>query len=321
MQRSPSKRPTKTEIDTGPKLILVKSIDFDGCIFHAGYIVSKSRNRLLETNAEFIKSEALRMQREGYDEAHFINGSYRQDYVTDFTHGKWANKGSSYSALDSLAAAFQKAAPTIPCRRNNHLLADMYGNKPAGENFENALQRKHGTYPFSKWVHDESKLTLTYAQMHKFASENKQSNIVYELIDDDEDVLDGLAKLYAQHSDLIPHNVALRFRHYNGGVVKNHGHVIQGIGEIDDNYHENVKLMVACIGKNPGTEAYFNKCNVAVELQADQDHLLNQFKQERKLTVEYDKPADQQPDMSMEESERLVSTDENEKPDAKCLVM
>ncbi len=258
--------------------INVRSLDFDGSQFHPDYERSKSKNRLIETNDAFITRLAKEADQYDYDESIFMVGSNRQSKRTDDYNSQGTE--SCFTALQSLCAETKKRARNrTKFRVDPYLLADTYGNRPAGENFTNAVNNSKD-YPFSHWLFDESKLTILYAQMHKIASENPHDDITYDFYDDrDLDILLGLSVFFKNNPDLLPNNVKLRLHHYAGNKVRDFKE-ITGTGSIDYNYEDNIKLMAKTAGYSLPRDIGTTQANVLKSLY--QDKRLNQFKAQRK---------------------------------------
>lgn len=242
---------------TASKKILVLSFDFDGCLFNNTYLYSESKNRLLEANEKLITDIVKQILDQDYDEVITMVGSSRQSKAVDDHNASMYNRGSCFSALDIITAEIQKrisksnSAKNPKCHRDGYLLADSYGGRTPGENFANALSGNN-KYHYSHWVYDDTKLSISYAQMHHIASKNKDAEITYFFYDDRygyNDILHGHAKFFhPDNKDLIPHNLQLCLRHYAGGLVTSVGENMQGTGEIDLNYSANTLYMVKCAG-------------------------------------------------------------------------
>lgn len=233
------------------KKINVRSLDFDGCLFNKKYLsMSVSDTRLVKANQGFLSAIAKSIKSSKFDEVILMVGSNRQSKaIDDMNLGAWSKgkiiyKESCYPAMAKLLAALQAKVSKIPCRVDDYLLADTYGDLKPGTNFKNAVA-ENKEFKFSEWVFDESKLSILYAQMHKIASEHPKDHIVFDFYDDRagaHGLLTRLHQFFAEYPETLPKNIILRMHHYDGGKIHNLKHV-RGTGKIDKNYHENVKLM------------------------------------------------------------------------------
>ena len=66
------------------------------------------------------------------------------------------------------------------------------------------------------WVFDDSKFTLLYAQLHKFASENPDVDIDYDFYDDRKNIFQPLHTVFKNYPHLLPKNVTLKMHEYRG---------------------------------------------------------------------------------------------------------
>lgn len=233
----------------GTKKISVRAFDFDGCIFNRNYYRITASKRLIEANKELILNTSKNILTEKFDEVVFMVGSNRQSLAVDNVNNK-DGTSSCFPALYELCNEFQQRLPSIPCRVDQYLLADTYGKKLTGENFENAL-KKDNNFNYSHWLFDDSKVTIVYAQIHKIASSSPDHEIIYDFYDDrcggKDDIINALAIFFGENSDLVPCNLAMRFNYYAGNGVKKVA-TIKGKGEIDKHFHEHVNLMIHSAG-------------------------------------------------------------------------
>lgn len=244
---------------------------------------------IIEQNAHLINF--ILTNRGSFDEYKYIIGSNRHSPVIDFTNSnksgndKERNRVEFLSpsctfALNTLCEAFQEKIKDgkKKCSVIKTLLSDIYGDQPEGSNFDfifnNLIDHNNGLYLDRKkrpnadnYLNDESKVTILYEQMHEIASKNPKAEIVFDFYDDrynpgnknesiPPDILEGLANFFKENKNLIPHNLKLNLHHYNGQPQSDGEYVktiasIQGTGVIDQNYANNVKLMVAAIGIDP----------------------------------------------------------------------
>ncbi|MBA3662045.1 MAG: hypothetical protein H0W64_09965 [Gammaproteobacteria bacterium] len=234
------------------KNIHVKSFDFDGCIFNKRFYRRKkfyeSKKRdAVKVNQEFIQLLSKKLRDDFADETIFMVGSARQSKTFDDDNNHVDNGDeaafSCFPVLNALGEEFAKYV-TMPCFIDRFILADIYGNKPDGKSFTDALSNAS---EHSKWFWDKTKLTILYAQMHKIASEHPDDDITYHFYDDLDNILDSLYQFFKVNKDLMPKNVKLCLHHYEGDEI-NSKEAIQGEGDIDYNYRNNIKTMVTIAG-------------------------------------------------------------------------
>ncbi|MCX7117248.1 MAG: hypothetical protein NTW94_04980 [Legionellales bacterium] len=163
-------------------------------------------------------------------------GSNRQSKEIDEVNGIVGNKGSCFPAIRRICDILETELDTF-------LLADIYGDLPDGTAFANATNPEYkGSH--AKWLFDNHKGTILYAQMQRIANANPKEPIVFDFFDDRVDILESLERYFSKHPSLIPSHVTLRLHQYEGFEVKRHCS-IQGHGFIDANYRETVKEMAA----------------------------------------------------------------------------
>lgn len=148
-------------------------------------------------------------------------GSNRQSIPDDFMNSGADKRGSCYPVT-------QRVCRAIGAEFDDFLLTDLYNNLSSGTTFKAAqalINQESNSYdaeqvaknkPFLNWIHDESKLTLLYAQMHKVALENPNERIEFNFIDDRDDLLNQLQAYFTQYPSEIPPNVQLKLKQYRG---------------------------------------------------------------------------------------------------------
>lgn len=232
------------------KKINVISLDFDGCIFNWNYINSESSNRLVDTNKAFIKTITKRIHSEKFNEVTFMNGSVRQDIFIDSLGANAGNKGSCFTALHAFCDEFTRKRKLrhVKVHIDDFLMADIYGKKNPGDTFR-AIIANDESFEHYRWLNDDSKLTILYAQMHKVASEYPDADIVYDFYDDRMDLLFPLCVFFKENPDLVPANVTLRFHQYSGFEISEDCiHGIKGTANVDHRYADSIWNMIACAG-------------------------------------------------------------------------
>ncbi|MFJ1269334.1 hypothetical protein ACD661_12270 [Legionella lytica] len=215
--------------------IRVLSFDFDGCLFHKGYVYSEDKN-VVKSNETFL--EAVKKENEEFTTVYSLVGSNRQSYNVDMANS-WG-KGSCFPAIKTVS-------DYLGTKLDTFLLADIFGDLPIGTSYSQATSSNKHEIKHSDWMFDDTKTTLIYAQIHKIANQHPNEPIVLDFYDDrgngeraTHDILEQLRDFYTQHHALIPANVTLRLNHYAGGKVTLMNE-IKGTGFIDENYQQTVK--------------------------------------------------------------------------------
>ncbi len=229
------------------KQISVQSLDFDGCLFNMNYIWQKGNKKLIQNNELLLNEIVKKIQNDKADEVILMVGSNRQSQAIDLINFK-PGKGTCFPEMEILRAEVQRRV-NVPCRIDYYLLADTYGNLPAGESFKKILSAQNdptrrALLQHAGWVFDDSKLTVLYAQMHRIAMRYPESDILYHFYDDREfDILAGLKRFFSQHSDLIPYNTTAFLYQYDGTATPELLSEIKGdeSGGIDCDYELSVK--------------------------------------------------------------------------------
>ena len=233
----------------------VYSFDFDGCLANFSFLSSTYKD-ILTVNRTLL--DIIKTSR---NKKIVLVGSNRQAPRDDLGNSTADERGSCYPATLTIANELDAIFDDL-------LLADIYNDLPAGESLKQALKyiaannkdyKEIKSKNFNKlynWIHDTSKLTTVYAQMHKLASEHTDDFFNFYLVDDKkEDILEELYNYFLKYPQMIPPNVKLHFRHYRGTIDRNHNKIdplyvdypgIQGSGpEPDKNYRQTVKNIAA----------------------------------------------------------------------------
>ena len=216
------------------------SFDFDGCLFNLDYIGSEEKD-VIKSNAAFL--DPIKKGNTPFEHTYTFIGSNRQSFAVDMNNAWVGGKGSCFPAAKTVS-------DYLGTTLDKFLLADIYGDLPAGISFDRATQQNY-TDKHSDWLFDDTKVTILYAQLHKMANDNPKEDIVFDFYDDrgngersSNDILEQLRDFYTKYPELIPAQVTLRLNHYAGGVVTPVA-VINGKGFIDSNYRQTVKDMAA----------------------------------------------------------------------------
>lgn len=286
---------TSNTILGGKPRILVISVDFDGCLFHEAYMKSDSPNRLIETNDKFIQHVLAEIEQGRYQQVVLMIGSARQSKIIDDINHMSKVKGgteSCYAAILNLCDEIQQKL-TIPCTVDRMLLADIYGDRPLGENFTKSVNDEK--YNYSHFVWDEYKYSIIYSQIHKIASENNNADIFYHFYDDRvSDILLYLSMFYNNNTILIPNNLILHFYQYTGDVPAKsefklfedyYGYSVRGQGIVDHSFIDNIKLMARCCGFDPTQPGRLGNAHKGISQYFSGD-IINEFINSRALSCD-----------------------------------
>lgn len=216
----------------------VISLDFDGTIFNKAYI---ENHDVIEANKRFLNR--LKRKNKKFETVTVFVGSNRQSYEHD-SHNSNKNKTESAFTAITTIATYVKA------NLDKFLLADLESDSTPGTCFDAAINSV-GDEPYEdhhRWMFDQEKLSMLYAQMHKSASED-ESETIFDFYDDRGlvngeaiDILAALRDYFTKYPMMIPHNTTLRLHHYNGGEVTTVAS-IKGTGDIDYDYYNTLHRM------------------------------------------------------------------------------
>ncbi len=238
----------------------VHSFDFDGCLANITFLKLKYKEikDIIEANRKLLDIIKTSPNRKIV-----ISNSNRQAPRDDLANSGADERGSCYHATKAVAAY-------LNAEFDGFLLADIYNDLRPGKALKQALKyiaenNKDYTKEVRKgkifsslynWIHDESKLTTVYAQMHELAlSHSDDDAFNFYFTDDREDLLNELHIYFSQYPQMIPRNVKLCLRHYRGPIDRDDNEItplfhdytpIQGTREKpDENYRQTVKSMAA----------------------------------------------------------------------------
>ena len=231
--------------------IEVYSFDFDGCLFNPHYLDSEKKDVIKSNKA------LLNLIKQSKNEKIVFIGSNRQSIQDDHYNSR---KGT-----ESCFAAIIQVNKEIKGVLNTFVMTDLYNNLQNGDTFKQALiqlnkksfygEVKLNADSNAEWLHDKSKLTILYAQMHQVALEHPNEEIEFHFYDDREDILNGLHQYLKQYTDLIPPNITLNLHQYIGPFDKDgtlcnplvkHLEVIKGSAQTPDaEYKSFVKNIAA----------------------------------------------------------------------------
>jgi len=233
------------------------SLDFDGCIFHTEFLEQpEGQQDVIGANPALWQHIQNRAAETGSADVHVMVGSNRQCFHTDHLNASQHGSPSCFSTLHTISEHLKTVMLGKQIHVDEMLLADIYGKLEPGTSFalgmqhaEQIAKKEAGTLnheSHAQWIFDESKLTVLYAQMHKVALAQSVHNpgapIVYEFVDDRENILNGLNKFFSAYPEFIPKNLTLILNTYKGDAtgVQPYGNPIQGTGEIDADFRNTV---------------------------------------------------------------------------------
>lgn len=211
--------------------IRVLSFDFDGCLFNLDYI--NKTHDVIQSNMALLNQIKQENDEAKHNKVITFVGSNRQSKAVDLANSP--GKGSCFPAV-------QQVNQFLGTSLDSFLLADVYGQLPAGTSFNRAID-KENKLPDANWMFDHTKATILYAQMHKTANEHPNEAITFDFYDDRQDILDALNKFYKYHQHLMPSNVTLRLHRYDGNLKSPNYSDIQGTGDINIDYRKTVVEM------------------------------------------------------------------------------
>ena len=234
------------------------SVDLDGCFMGLSYI-NNPQHDVIEANKELL--DQIRQSNSNYKSTYVFVGSNRQSISDDKSNAHSTQNGSGYPRVLRIGNYLEAPVDKL-------LLTDVYNNLPDGETFDQALiflDAQHHNYDreqytgitFLEWLHDKSKLTILYAQIHKLTTENRGDDIEFYFYDDRKDILNNLHQFFLTHPNLLPNNTALYLIRYSGPIDANNKKIepltnayepVCGSGVIDTAYKNTVKKIAAeCI--------------------------------------------------------------------------
>jgi hypothetical protein len=281
-------QPTKYLTYPGASNLIIEaySFDFDGCFANYDFLSTDEKTRcIIKSNIDLINY----INKSKNPKIVFI-GSNRQSLLDDRANSASDNRGSCYPAL-------LEVSRQINAKFNSFLMADLYNDLKDGTTLKQALKyisKKTSLYNekkvskalsrFPNWVHDESKMTLIYAQMHKLAIDHPNDQIQFHFIDDKEELLNDLYEYFSKFPELIPKNVTLNLKAYTGPTDRNGKPVAQlfkaynpipGTRELPDHdFRNTVKNMAAvAIEGEPYITSQYSHTSITRYSEAKKYHL------------------------------------------------
>lgn len=237
-----------------------------------GYIKKLDKNEFLKTflymaNKPFFNQMSSLCGKEHIRKLILISGSGRQSDQLDQANSEENGTGLYSEDLENMKAIFAMKLHqfNIKCKVDHFLLDKIYG---------------------TEFFFDHTKFALLYAVLNRISCQNKNHPTTIVFREDREDIFEGLKKIFFAHPDLIPKNIKLMFWPYDGHVLQANQQsvpkepvIIEGIGETDRNYVENVRKITNLW--NPDLQAQ-GKVTEAIDDLLHRD-VLSQFKKERIL--------------------------------------
>ena len=215
--------------------IRVLSFDFDGCLFHNGY--NRRRIKLIPANQPFLDS--IKEENQKFDKVITFIGSARQSKEIDDFNSIINHTESSFVAIKTISEYLNASF-------DNFLMADIYHDLNAGTAFNQATNTNYrGSHHDT--TYDHTKFTLLYAQIHKISEQYPDDEILFEFYDDRGcgsitpiDILDDLQSYFTKSPHLLPKNITLLLKHYEGEQVTLVSS-IEGTGRHDSDYRNTIK--------------------------------------------------------------------------------
>lgn len=221
--------------------IRVLSFDFGGCLFNLN---SLGQQDVIEANR--ILLENLREQEANYERTYTLIGSERQSHDIELVSSR------HYPGAKFAFPAARQVANFLGAELDTFLLADIYGDLPAGASFARSrlAVKQQKQFEHADWIFDETKATILYAQMHRIANAHPGEEIIFDFYEDRSEVISALKQFYRRNPTMMPHNVSLRLNKYDGSQLPGQPAIIQGTGFIDANYRQTVKEIAGQCPRN-----------------------------------------------------------------------
>lgn len=274
------------------------------------------RTILKVANTQLINQ--LQVQQEKADFQLLANDSFRQSRGADQEGASTNLTGSVFEDVCYLTQCLRSEART----RELHInvlpltLPDIQNNLKRGVNFWRVMAKYTGNQ--DKNICDSSKLINVYAIAHDTACRHRTAKITINLFDDNPSIIEDLISTFTKYPALLPRNVTLVFHKYTGELVplcSVHGED----NECDENYYENVRLLIKMAEEKAGIKS--NMVNVAKTV--DFDAFLAQRKRQctldpqqvqaekgsynARLAADFETLADESPIKTMQTNARFFS--------------
>ena len=218
-------------------VLRVISLDFDGCIFNRTYHTSNDKQVILH-NKSFL--DALLKDSQKFTNTITMIGSSRQSKNHDI-------RGSNQNHTASCFFAIRQITHYLNATFAPLLLADIFGDLPDGTSYTRLMDASLQAEKHHAHIHDESKLTLLYAQIHHIAQAYPDEQIVFNFYDDNNTILNDLNSFFNRFPVMIPKKTTLCLHQYTGNQVSS-THRIAGTGKADLNYRQTIIDMIELTG-------------------------------------------------------------------------
>ena len=233
--------------------INIRSFDFDGCLFnkayHKGYAAALAGkiglyDAFTKANENLFGKIGEELKDNSYEHVFYTVGSARQSIKVDEYNAIRNKTNSCFPFMEAIKYRIGKGEV------EGFLLTDLYNDRPHGTSFKEAMDLIQSKRKYDSeygWVFDESKFTILYAQMHKFAQEHSDKKIDFDFYDDRWNILVVLHDVFKSYPHLLPENLSLRMHQYQGQDITSM-EPIEGKGTPDKTYARTVKEWVKAHG-------------------------------------------------------------------------
>ena len=239
-------------------MILIYSIDFDGCLDSA---CQSAKYKAFLENLSQEAQKSLQENAKNPPTVEILIGSQRQSpaeeirMITGHSH-PCAGYYKRFKEDLQITLRKRKKTKAIEVIFNPFLLGDLFYNFSHGTSFTQLeqLQKDYignpSTIEGTEHFIDHSKLLLIYAQIHYIANKYKTEEIRYGFYDDKEkEILSNLDNFFKKNPCWIPSNIELFLYRYAKNDLKPEPiSKIKGVGEINNNYSRTIKDLLVYNG-------------------------------------------------------------------------
>jgi len=212
--------------------ICVNSFDFDDCLCNEKYYLSVDKN-IVAINKPFL-DDLKKISNDFSKNITFLFSLRQSKDLDDYASAEYGTC-SCFSAIREVSTYLEATYDPL-------LLADIFGDLPEGTSFGRILdQDDPGSHHCC--VHDITKLTILFSQMHHVAKAYPHEDIVFNVYDDKEILLERLFVFFKKYPEMMPRNIILHLNNYKGYGVTSLEE-IHGTGVVDYDYRQTVINMV-----------------------------------------------------------------------------